>query len=329
MTESTKVSIVLAKPNNWWNWFNQVEDLACAWKIWHYVDPNDDDDEPIEPDEPTPRIMRINGVTTLQDVVDKNLIELWHNELWKHKKNLKTYEDHQKHLQALCNAILVSIPDNKCQGIPPGATVGQILHHLYISFKPSKQSRLHELDRKYDNLRTPHQNRLVDKWFLEWCAFLTDVDNCPGYYLNKRHTLTQLHSAVKHIMPTAAATRYMDAMEWDDNNIDLCVEIWWFECQYEFHKILSAKGNVFGTFQGLSDSPNSPNDSSHSSGPPSSGNSGEKRKVKCICGVEHRFMKCPYVNPAVHPGGWTPDSAIQAKFNGVKSSSIQNALNKV
>lgn len=129
-------------------------------------------------------------------------------------------------------------------------------------------------------------------------------------------------------MPTAASTRYMMAMEWDEDDIDVRAEIRWFECQYEFHKMPTAKGNVFGTFQGYSDSSKSKDSgppSSHSSGPSTSG---EKKKVRCLCGATHFFASCPYVNPAKCPNGWEPDHTIQAKFDDPQCPSIQRALNK-
>ena len=96
--------------------------------------------------------------------------------------------------------------------------------------------------------------------------------------------------------------------------MDLHSEIHWFEVQYELHKNLLPKGNVFGTFQGLSDSPSSSGDNK---GNDNDNSSKEKHKVKCICGMEHLFKNCPYVNPAVQPAHWTPDTDMQAKFENI------------
>ena len=79
---------------------------------------------------------------------------------------------------------------------------------------------------------------------------------------------------------------------------------------------------------GLSDAPNPPSSGGQGDDKGNDNGSKGKRKVKCICGVGHLFKDCPYVNPAVRPAHWTPDSDMQAKFENVQNPSVRSALNK-
>ncbi|EAW16718.1 uncharacterized protein NFIA_060740 [Aspergillus fischeri NRRL 181] len=54
---STKVPIILDKPDDWWTWIGYIESIAKKWNIWKYLDPEDEmnqDDEPKEPVKPVP-----------------------------------------------------------------------------------------------------------------------------------------------------------------------------------------------------------------------------------------------------------------------------------
>ena len=69
MSESTKVSVTLSKPSDWWDWYNQVEDIIREHNIWNYLDSDNEIDAPIPP-QPHPRNLGITGVNALADVAE-------------------------------------------------------------------------------------------------------------------------------------------------------------------------------------------------------------------------------------------------------------------
>ena len=79
MSESTKVSVTLSKPSDWWDWYNQVEDIARERNVWDYLDPDNEIDAP--PPQPHPRNLEIAGVNTLADVAEQNLTIPWNEEI--------------------------------------------------------------------------------------------------------------------------------------------------------------------------------------------------------------------------------------------------------
>lgn len=113
--------------------------------------------------------------------------------------------------------------------------------------------------------------------------------------------------------------------------VQIADEINYFEQQYSIYKAESPKqSNSFSIFQGCPEANSaqntalnkSPNSSSNA--PPNGGN--RQRRSGSLCRGEHRFAACPYVNPAVQPAGWTPDPAIQTRFEQPKHPKMQDAL---
>ena len=92
ISESTKVSIILSKPSDWWDWYNQVEGLARERSVSEYVNPDTHVDAPVPPPQPHPVNMRIEGVTTLQQVAELNFSIPWNEEIrvYNDKKSLES-----------------------------------------------------------------------------------------------------------------------------------------------------------------------------------------------------------------------------------------------
>ena len=202
-----------------------------------------------------------------------------------------------------------------------GMSAAQILRRLHTWVKPSIQTHHCEMDETLEALQVSPQWKSIEKWFVDWCNFLTDVENCPEYELNVWQTVSWLHRALQPILLLVVTKWVVDSMDWDYWKMDLHQEIHWFKVQYKLHKNTTPQGNVFGTFQGISDSPNpAEQQSSHPK---------EKWKTKCLCGVEHLFTECPYVNPAVWPLNWILKSEVQAKFDNIQHPAVVRALKKV
>ena len=70
MSESTKVSVTLSKPSDWWDWYNQVEDIIREHNIWNYLDSDNEIDAPTPPPQPHPRNLGITGFNALADAAE-------------------------------------------------------------------------------------------------------------------------------------------------------------------------------------------------------------------------------------------------------------------
>jgi hypothetical protein len=47
-----------------------------------------------------------------------------------------------------------------------------------------------------------------------------------------------------------------------------------------------------------------------------------RRTPKCICGLIHWYINCPYINTSIRPSGWKPDPATEAKFEKAKKNPV-------
>ena len=132
--------------------------------------------------------------------------------------------------------------------------------------------------------------------------------------------LIHFHGAIQPIMPMFAMIRSAATINCSEDQIDLLNEIHQFEQQYVIHKAQTPKQhNAFGIFQGHSEG----NGSSNSKTPKHT-----DRQTNCLCGANHCFTGCPYVNSASRPAGWISDAATQARFNQPKHLALQAALDR-
>ena len=311
---------MLAKPGDWWFWIKQVEDIATARGLWIYVDP--DGDIP-EPNPPTPLTYSKVGVDSLEEVISRGKLELWREYQREYDFDLRRHDKSRKDFLALRTAILESIPSNHRLGLASNLSIHKIIRTLRSSFQQSVQSQFLELNQKYELLKAPNKNKSIEKWFQEWRDFLTDAKNCPYYTVNKMQALIHFHSAIQPIMPMFATIRSAATINCSEDQIDLPNEIHQFEQQYAVSKAQSPKqNNAFGIFQDCPEGNGSSNSNNRQT---------PKRTDKrndCLCGANHRFMGCPYVNPTVRPAGWSPDSATQARFNQPMHPALQTALDR-
>lgn len=105
-----------------------MEDLARERSVWEYVNPDTDVDAPVPPPQPHPVNMRIEGVTTLQQVAELNLSIPWNEEIRVYNEKKKSFDNAEKYLMAICSSILSTIPHTEHRGVTHGMSAAQILH---------------------------------------------------------------------------------------------------------------------------------------------------------------------------------------------------------
>lgn len=313
MTESTKVSIVLAKPSDWWIWFKQIKDIAKNRDIWEYVDPDGSISEPTRPQAPKTTDI---GADDLPTIFEQRKIDLWREMQRDYELNTRSYDKIRKHLIAIRTAIYESIPSVIQLGLDSDHSVRQNIQSLRTQFKPSAQARVMELNQRFQQLTTPTRNKGVDKWFADWREFITEAKNCPEYSLNGLALLIPFYDAVRPLMPIFTEYRQQMTLQEESKAIDISKEVYLFEQRYNQDKSTSRQHSAFATFQGRQEG----NGQSNSSKPR------QNNQPTCLCGAQHRFRQCAYVNPTLRPPGWTPDLTIQARFDSPKPERTQRAL---
>lgn len=105
-----------------------MEDLARERSVWEYVNPDTDVDAPVPPPQPHPVNIRIEGVTTLQQVAELNLSIPWNEEIHVYNEKKKSFDNAEKYLMAIHSSILSTIPCTEHRGVTHGMSAAQILH---------------------------------------------------------------------------------------------------------------------------------------------------------------------------------------------------------
>lgn len=316
MSELTKVSIVLACPSDWWLWIKHIKDLATARSIWTYIDPDGTTPEPSAPEKPKYQDL---GADSIRQIVDSQQSDLWKELKREYSFEFAEYERVSNHLIAIRTFISTTIPAHYWLGFDSDASLRDIIRSLRTSFKPDMQTRIKSLDKKFNSLTMPNRGKAIDKWFAEWKEFVVEALNVPEYNVSKFNTVVRFHEAVYQLMPMYTTIRQEAFKDIEPERINLLDEIYRFEQRYALERIDTPKYSVFGTFQGRAEGNGLNNSKSQS-------NQRTDKRNDCLCGDQHRFRKCPYVNPAVRPHGWAPLPAIQARFDGPKHAAVQKAL---
>ncbi|BCR89571.1 uncharacterized protein ACHE_50769A [Aspergillus chevalieri] len=194
-----------------------------------------------EPQPPAPPRHQDLGVEGLRQLHDQGTMDLWREYQRQYDFDARRHDESRRDFLALRTAILESIPSNHRLGLDPSLSIREIIRTQHSSFQQSVQSRLQELNQKYELRKAPGKNKSVDKWFQEWRDFLTDARNCPNYSINKMQALIHFHGAIQPIIPMFAAIRSAATINCSEDQIGLQNEIHQFEQQYVIHKAQSRK----------------------------------------------------------------------------------------
>lgn len=146
MSETTKVSVVLAQPANWWYWIKQIEDIALSRSIWEYINPDGDTLEPERPEHPHPSHL---GAEDIAQICEMGQMDVWKEMKSEYQLDAKQYEMQRKDLIALRTAISKSIPNNFKAGLGARMPIHEMLRSICSSFKPSAQARIMELNQRF------------------------------------------------------------------------------------------------------------------------------------------------------------------------------------
>lgn len=182
---------------------------------------------------------------------------------------------------------------------------------LKADMKPSIETRMNQIEEKYQKLAAKPANQSVSSWLSEWqkvlsvCAELK-MTQYTGY-MGTRSFLT----ALKKIEPQYANIRLDRLLE--DNKLNVFDEISRYQRHWESLSQKEQK-SIFTTFKGQS--------SNQSNSDSANQNRGIKRLKRddCPCGEKHLFDKCPYVIESMRPREWKPNPDIAEQFEKIKQN---------
>ncbi|KAF2837786.1 hypothetical protein M501DRAFT_986008 [Patellaria atrata CBS 101060] len=291
MSSSTLTSespIILNSSSDWNTWIGLIKGKAEASKVWKYV--NSDIAEPPETDQ----------TGELADNATNAQLE-------KYRRQCKIYEKGQEAIVDLQSAIYNSISSSTLQHIINLKSVHEKLVELRSRFRPANHSSIFEISGRLNALRASIKKRNVYDWLHDYETIYSESKQIQHPFIGIFMFEVELLEAIKQVDEHWAVTNQVKLMDQLDNRpflvsvVDNAGTVSVQTPVDDVHKnikkyaaykratgaVSSSKGTAFATFQGESNTTKK-DKSSQQYG----------KKLLCLCGQNHFFRSCCYINPA-------------------------------
>jgi hypothetical protein len=322
----TRTTVFLDKPEDWQQWLFYHKDKAATHGVWDIINPANQ--PPLATHGPEPQ--KPEPPADLRDP-DQRAEYTILSTIWKSKHSKWTARD--KVLKEICLNIEATISVRLVPLIQEDPTPYERLTKLMRHIARSDPSRKRDLRGKYASLKTTTRSTEVETWFNEW-VHITDMMsalNMPEVqdgqaqedFLNAAMRLNEVwatHKLIAHIA-------IVDSKQ--HTSITTLVS--------ELRQFLRATGHIGATFGSFGASLGIVRGSNTLRSLPQSGpaqtSTTSKPPFTCLCGKEHWYSECFYVNPSIRLSSWTPKPAIQEKFDAArknprKAAAMDRALAK-
>jgi hypothetical protein len=324
-SKTNRLAVVLAKPEDWYPWIELVETAALKHKIWDFIDPATHRDilpKLIMPQEPTYSDVRPPSeneparLSTFEDLTagQVNRFQYLQTRFLTTEKRFLVQEqallDIREQIQG---SVSLEAAFNYTMHCPHPY---DMLIKLKARFCPSTRQREQQLRAEYQALFTLTSTQEVEIWMQRWESV---VQNCREINLPDTQQDRPQHDFVR-----ATRDRY-PAFYTFQNGLLLRNEVTEFiilisqfreHLRYEEPPESRGRHGAFSaTFQGQDSQNQASQSPSSGSGSNQSSNEGSKSSNKCICGKNHRYYFCFYLNPLKRPQNWQPDPTIQKQID--------------
>ncbi|KAF2835308.1 hypothetical protein M501DRAFT_999363 [Patellaria atrata CBS 101060] len=320
-TLTSKSSIILNSSSDWNTWIGLIKGKAEASKVWKYVNP--DIAEPPEIDQPG----------ELADNATNAQLE-------KYRRQCKIYDKAEEAIVDLQNAIYDSISSSTLQHIINLKSVHEKLVELRSRFRPANHSSIFEISGRLNALRASIKKRNIYDWLNDYETIYSESKQIQHTFIGIFMFEVELLEAIKQVDEHWAVANQVKLMDQLDNRPPLVPvsdnaatvsvhnhvdDVHKIVKQYAAYKratgaVSTSKGTALATFQGESNT--TKNDKSTQQ---------HGKKPLCLCGQNHFFRSCCYINPAAtKPANYS--EKVQREVNErYKSSSerIRSAIDKI
>jgi hypothetical protein len=336
--------VQLNSPKDWDKWITVVRIYAENEDIWQYLnpDPTYDADDPtkvipneklVKPARPTFADVK-QGAQRINDLNDAETRQYQALQS-DYRDDRKEYEAKHKSIKELEKYVVRNI-GNYLETIEKVKGLEAQLKALKERVAPSDFARENEILDRYETVRKSAKSSKIEDWVAKWQKVLAEAKalNLPDVQGIRptRHFLQavqSIDSAFSNYWMNQIEAKAIDGKkDWEKDIPDGIKISNIFEKQYRALKSSHNKhGGAFpATFQG--EEPPQPQ-GQQSQGQQPQGQ-GKGRKPVCLCGKNHYYGKCFYLNAAVRPDGWKPDQEIQNKIDQAikEKPSLKDAISR-
>lgn len=296
MTTTTSVEkspVILSSYSNWHNWIFLIRTTAKQSHIWDLVNP-DIEEKPVCLHRPD-FLRRLHD----QDQIDyENDKDVW-------KIEYLEWEKQEKALQHLTKVIQSSITESVlevlqlCEDTDPWS----LLHKLKEEYCPSDIQAEVEVEHLWQKQLQGPSSQNVDQWLLQWEKVSRRAISLGIYTRTDKKPQRDFLLSLRGLHPQFVTSNLIDMSRGKDIGTlgQLVADFRRIYTMEKLHK--TPKGSTHSAFSTVSASSETQNSSLK--------RKQQKQAPMCLCGSQHWYNECNYLNPSVRPQGWCANQQIK------------------
>ena len=319
MLATTQKQLMLSKPADWETWISNVRHQATSLDIWHLINPNIAEQpacltEPIQPN--------VTAILAITDTATRTAqFEIYKIRKEGYKIDYQNYEKQHKSLSEITAFILNKInADNNIYIRNTESHPWNILRTLKQRLAPSSEAQKLSVEQDYHRLRKGPINQDIIKWVDDWTLTIARAKEVELAEVQGSRPVRDFLLAIDTKYPQFSGSYMMDLEKGNPAEMDTVIDH--FRRHFEFRASQQGESSSHSAFQSNT-TPNAPN------APNTSTFKGKPAAPKCLCGINHWYADCYYLNPNARSVNWKPISEIEAKVKeALKDATIKARVEK-
>src|ERR1700709_324320 len=303
LTAIKPLAITLQGEENWYDWIELVHTTANTARIWDYINPANEAAPQLMQALKEPVYANVHPPTeTTPTVVFSDLTTNEAQEFSQLRKDFREKEQALLDMRALIQAsveLTLFTYTRNC------STARDMLLNLKAEFCVSPAVRERQLQAQYSKLRAISSNEAIENWAKKWEDIYAKCKELKLPETQGVRPLFDIVAAIKTRMPGF-------------------YNVWYFNIREE-SKRPEPTTTVRELLSNLKDylrdneSQNTPRGRNPAFAPSQNQGNQSNQPPPCVCGKQHWYSECVYINPAIRQPGWTPkpevERAIKAEMN--------------
>lgn len=310
-TESTKAAIILDKPSDWHTWLTTIRMKSKEENLWKYANPDTPIEElprVIEPHKPTIHDVKPDAAAYSDLTADQKFDYKWLYDTY--TSELETYRRINNGLARMESLIISTIATRHIYLIDNCQSPYECLKALQRMLAPSEDYRRLDISAQYAALKVaPKAISKHEQWMADW-ARIVDVATTLGLpEVQGTRAQEDFIIACMDFYPeySAHCQQQIYAAETPEQKAALpSVK----QLAAQFTRVMTTKkqrqehASAHATLGAAEEGKSQKQNQQRSQG-----------KKTCICGGQHLFEDCFYLNPSKRPTNWKENTETRAKIN--------------
>ena len=319
MSSNTK-RIILSKPSDWPLWIDSIKTSAKQRHVWGLVDP-DIAIKPTTLQRPIPiSIPSLPADGLLSD----DEMKMFEQRRKLYKAQLEDFKEESKALADITDAIQDTVSTTNVAYYQNTHDPWSMLQALKAALAPSDYARRRELEIKFEKLKKGPGSQHLETWLDEWQQTYTQAKNIGlPEVSNEDAVIENLIYAIRTRDEGWAGGAIIAFIGTSKTFTEVLGKARQHARTLRLRPTAQPTQSAFAahtTAQGTDPS------RSKSRGPTLRGEHA-RTPLECLCGLNHWYAECPYLNNAARPRTWKPNPEIESKIK--EALNDQNTKDKV